>query len=419
MALIEETCQNCGQVKFTLHQCPQCKSVSYCSKNCERMHKNEHSKVCIAAQNTPDEYLKESSVDETENFCQTCFRTNVALQRCSRCKTIYYCSKLCQKIHWAAHQSDCKASKANCDEKTSYEYSNGESCKNENCVDEGEGNGDKAAKKKKAKKKKKKKNDNGSSNIVKDGASGKKDTGVRDEIDKDSDKDAAKNSSGNMNCKGEAGGTDSKKDASKKGNSKADIKTETVNNGNQDAGTSVTNNAGICDNCGNFYEQLKRCSQCKIAKYCSKSCQKSAWPLHKKLCTSSNNANTESSRIVGNFRRALAKAERSFPYHNIITKFYEVSTECQFYDFQENTLLVAFIISPGFHIFRPSYYIQDTDGCNYIMIFYHQESDPYPYFSWDQLKVGTYICILEPELHYFLDGRVGFRINSTEEVRVL
>ncbi|CAI9736892.1 Hypothetical predicted protein [Octopus vulgaris] len=363
MALIEETCQNCGQVKFTLHQCPQCKSVSYCSKNCERMHKNEHSKVCIAAQNTPDEYLKESSVDETENFCQTCFRTNVALQRCSRCKTIYYCSKLCQKIHWAAHQSDCKASKANCDEKTSYEYSNGESCKNENCVDEGEGNGDKAAKKKKAKKKKKKKNDNGSSNIVKDGASGKKDTGVRDEIDKDSDKDAAKNSSGNMNCKGEAGGTDSKKDASKKGNSKADIKTETVNNGNQDAGTSVTNN--------------------------------------------------------GNFRRALAKAERSFPYHNIITKFYEVSTECQFYDFQENTLLVAFIISPGFHIFRPSYYIQDTDGCNYIMIFYHQESDPYPYFSWDQLKVGTYICILEPELHYFLDGRVGFRINSTEEVRVL
>ena len=36
-----------------------------------------------------------------------------------------------------------------------------------------------------------------------------------------------------------------------------------------------------CHNVGSF-----RCSRCKIAKYCSKECQKAAWKQHKKQCKS-------------------------------------------------------------------------------------------------------------------------------------
>ncbi|KAI0694179.1 hypothetical protein C8T65DRAFT_585203 [Cerioporus squamosus] len=35
---------------------------------------------------------------------------------------------------------------------------------------------------------------------------------------------------------------------------------------------------------------LKKCSGCSIAKYCSKECQKSAWPAHKSMCRSSRSA---------------------------------------------------------------------------------------------------------------------------------
>lgn len=39
--------------------------------------------------------------------CGACFATDKKLLTCSQCKSILYCSKLCQKNHWKDHKSYC------------------------------------------------------------------------------------------------------------------------------------------------------------------------------------------------------------------------------------------------------------------------------------------------------------------------
>ena len=39
-----------------------------------------------------------------------------------------------------------------------------------------------------------------------------------------------------------------------------------------------------CDGCGKPGLCLKQCSACRIARYCSRECQKRAWPEHKAAC---------------------------------------------------------------------------------------------------------------------------------------
>ena len=34
-------------------------------------------------------------------------RYDVAFMRCSRCKAVKYCSKRCQRTHWAVHKTSC------------------------------------------------------------------------------------------------------------------------------------------------------------------------------------------------------------------------------------------------------------------------------------------------------------------------
>jgi hypothetical protein len=40
----------------------------------------------------------------------------------------------------------------------------------------------------------------------------------------------------------------------------------------------------VCDECGCFAHKLSSCSRCGMAHYCSRTCQKKAWKLHKKVC---------------------------------------------------------------------------------------------------------------------------------------
>ena len=38
-----------------------------------------------------------------------CKKQDISLQRCARCKGLYYCSTACQKIHWPHHKEMCTA----------------------------------------------------------------------------------------------------------------------------------------------------------------------------------------------------------------------------------------------------------------------------------------------------------------------
>ncbi|KAI0141084.1 hypothetical protein F4776DRAFT_546606 [Hypoxylon sp. NC0597] len=40
----------------------------------------------------------------------------------------------------------------------------------------------------------------------------------------------------------------------------------------------------ICLNCGKNEVELQKCTRCKMAQYCNKSCQRDDWPIHKRVC---------------------------------------------------------------------------------------------------------------------------------------
>jgi hypothetical protein len=45
----------------------------------------------------------------------------------------------------------------------------------------------------------------------------------------------------------------------------------------------LTRRQAVCGGCAKPYG-LQRCSSCKIIKFCSRDCQKSAWKFHKQAC---------------------------------------------------------------------------------------------------------------------------------------
>ena len=55
--------------------------------------------------------------EEEEDACANCFLSeddmdDVNLKKCSRCKTVKYCSRACQKDDWKVHRAVCNAAVA-------------------------------------------------------------------------------------------------------------------------------------------------------------------------------------------------------------------------------------------------------------------------------------------------------------------
>ena len=44
-----------------------------------------------------------------QHVCASCARFFVNMPKCSRCKSVWYCSAECQRTHWPVHKQSCSA----------------------------------------------------------------------------------------------------------------------------------------------------------------------------------------------------------------------------------------------------------------------------------------------------------------------
>ncbi|XP_074024280.1 histone-lysine N-methyltransferase SMYD3 isoform X3 [Numenius arquata] len=93
---------------------------------------------------------------------------------------------------------------------------------------------------------------------------------------------------------------------------------------------------GVCERCLRRNEHLQRCSQCKVAKYCGKSCQKEAWLDHKQECrclkSVEPNIPPDSVRLAGRIvfkllRQSVCLSERLYSFSNLQSNIEQLSEE--------------------------------------------------------------------------------------------
>ena len=62
--------------------------------------------------------------------------------------------------------------------------------------------------------------------------------------------------------------------------------------------------------------------------------------------------------------------------------------------------------------------MQDSQGETSFVLFYN-EGQPTPYFHYNQLRDGNYLCYEHAHMHFFMDGTVGFRIDNPKDVHIM
>ena len=76
-------------------------------------------------------------------------------------------------------------------------------------------------------------------------------------------------------------------------NADGDNLNEELSNMNINGGDSTRN----CLYCLKEVKGQSRCSQCRTALYCNRECQLKHWPVHKNICTDSNNAESSDEKL--------------------------------------------------------------------------------------------------------------------------
>jgi hypothetical protein len=130
-----KACKRCGKTSTIGAgggQCAKCKSVFYCSRDCQKEDWKRHKKECdidpvITVKSTStladvsitedDNEIKDNGeikgneTRKNEDACKRCGKTGTIEAgggQCAKCKSVFYCSRDCQKEDWKRHKKeDC------------------------------------------------------------------------------------------------------------------------------------------------------------------------------------------------------------------------------------------------------------------------------------------------------------------------
>ncbi|KAL8594792.1 hypothetical protein ACOMHN_047510 [Nucella lapillus] len=435
--VMDIVCAHCGRPSEALRRCTGCLGIWYCSRDCQKRHWSRHKVTCSVqtsrpSSSSPGQHKKKrgkskngrknkktsqgqvvTSVPEEKDVgkkaqsappaddsaglpvCKTCKTKIGTAVKCERCKEVTYCSRDCRRADWMKHMDTCTPLDSKAQNQEQAERSVVASRESEESTRTAQ-----------------------SSELLPLGACGKDQTRDKDQS-RDADSDASRR---------------------------------------PQLSEEEDKNLEMCQKCQSKGKNMKKCGRCLEVTYCSRDCQKVDWVSHKVTCQAIEVLTTDGYReterreqaakrqqeVATNFlARLLSQNRRSvmpppqrrvswaeakcmaaatFLCHQIVDDFDELDSDTEFYFpfLMRGAGMVALgrLTTVYYHPFRHARKVEDVNGTSVYVIFYSTDS-PFQHFDYSLLKEGNYICIQEAFLHVFADGSIGFRIDDTDDVRII
>ncbi|XP_005106799.1 uncharacterized protein LOC101858663 [Aplysia californica] len=189
-------------------------------------------------------------------------------------------------------------------------------------------------------------------------------------------------------------------------------------------GEEITNKVCVC--CGKRGVMLP-CSHCLWAGYCGQRCQQQDHQDHEKSCKNTMKFGAALREYL------LDRPEVEIPGCYSLCDLNRLSSVVVSPGAVISKHVIAEIVCPHQHSFRPSVVIQDIHGAITFMVFYsdtemYTSTEPtYPHLQpevpvvplKDCLVPGNFVVIHRPSWHYFSDTTVGFRIDNLTDVHFI